>query len=81
MGLIQESDVERLLRDEALMDQVAAALVEDSATMDTLADDIADKVQDAMEDDPELRQRIISAAISNEAFKKRLVSKLINELS
>ena len=81
MGLIQESDVERLLRDEKLMDQVAAALVEDSATMDSLADDIADKVQDAMEDDPELRQRIISAAISNEAFKKRLVSKLINELS
>ena len=81
MGLIQESDVERLLRDEKLMDQVAAALVEDSATMDSLANDIADKVQDAMEDDPELRQRIISAAISNEAFKKRLVSKLINELS
>ena len=81
MGLIQESDVERLLRDEKLMDQVAAGLVEDSQTMDTLADDIADKVQDAMEDDPELRQRIISAAISNEAFKKRLVAKLINELS
>ena len=56
-------------------------MVEDAATMDSLADDIADKVQDAMQDDPELRRRIISAAISNEAFKKRLVSKLISELS
>ena len=81
MGLIQESDVDRLLRDDKLMDQVAAGLVEDSTTMDSLADDIADKVQDAMEDDPELRQRIITAAISNEAFKKRLVTKLIKELS
>ena len=81
MGLIQESDVNQLLRDEALMDQVAAGLVENTETMDTLADDIADKVQDAMQDDPELRQRIISAAISNEAFKKRLVHKLIAELS
>ena len=81
MGLIQESDVNKLLRNEALMDQVAAGLVEDDETMDNLADDIAGKVQDAMEDDPELRQRIISAAITNEAFKKRLVTKLIQELS
>ena len=39
MGLIQDGDVTSLLRDEALMNQVAAGLVEDTDTMDTLADD------------------------------------------
>ena len=80
MGLIQESDVGRLLQDEKLMEQVVNGLVEDSQTMDALADEIADKVQDALQDDPHMRERLITAAMANEAFKKRLVSKLIDEL-
>ena len=80
MGLIQESDVGRLLQDEALMDQVVTGLVEDTQTMDTLADDIADKVQDAFEEDPDLRQRLITAAIANEAFKRKLVKELVDDL-
>ena len=80
MGLIQESDVGRLMQDQKLMDEVVAGLVADSQTMDTLADDIADKVQDALSDDPDLRQRLISAAISNDVFKRKLISKLISEL-
>ena len=80
MGLIQEADVERLMNDEKLMDQVVSGLVEDSTTMDSLADDIADKVQDALEGDSEWRHRLINAAVSNEAFKRRLVDKLISEL-
>ena len=81
MGLIQESDVGKLLHDDSLMDQVVTGLVKDSQTMDTLADDIADKVQDALEDDPEMRQRLISAAVANDAFKTKLINKLISELS
>ncbi len=80
MSLIQESDVGRLLNDPQLMDQVVAGLVEDSATMDTLADDIADKVQDALGDDADLRQRLISAAVANDVFKRKLVAKLIDDL-
>jgi len=80
MGLIQESDVGRLLQDEKLMEQVVNGLVEDSQTMDALADEIADKVQDALQDDPHMRERLINAVMANEAFKKRLVSKLIDEL-
>ena len=80
MGLIQESDVGRLLHDEALMDQVVTGLVEDTQTMDSLAEEIADKVQDAFEDDPDLRQRLITAAIANQAFKRKLVNKLVDDL-
>jgi len=80
MGLISESDVGKLMQDEKLMDAVVAGLVEDSNTMDTLADDIADKVQDALSDDAELRQKLINAAVSNDVFKRKLISKLISEI-
>ncbi len=80
MGLIQESDVSRLMQDQGLMDSLITGLVEDSSTMDSLADDIADKVQDALEDDSDMRQRLVSAAVSNEAFKRKLINKLIEEL-
>ncbi len=81
MGMVQESDIGMVLADQAFMEQVVSGLVEDSGTMDTLADEIADKVQDALESDSALRQRLVSAAISNEAFKQKLVAKLIEELS
>ena len=80
MGLIQESDVSRLMQDQGLMDSLISGLVEDSTTMDSLADDIADKVQDALEDDSDMRQRLVSAAVTNDAFKRKLISKLIDDL-
>ena len=80
MGLIQENDVGKLMQDQQLMEAVVAGLVEDSGTMDTLADDIADKVQDALSDDPELRQKLISAAVSNDVFRRKLITKLISEI-
>ena len=80
MGLISESDVEKLFEDTSLMDQVVSGLVEDPATMDTLADDIADKVQDALEDNSELRRRLVTAAMANESFKRKLINKLISDL-
>ena len=48
--------------------------------MNSLADDIADKLQDALEDDPEMRKRIVEAAVANPAFKSRIVSKLVDDL-
>ena len=46
-----------------------------------MADEIANKVQDALGEDPELRQRLITAAMSNDAFKQKLVSKLLADLN
>ncbi len=81
MGIIQDGDIGRLLQDQGLMDAVAKALVEDSATTDSMADDIADKLQDALEDDPDMRKRIVDAAISNDVFRKKIINKLVDELS
>ena len=80
MGLIQESDVGRVLADPAFMEQVVSGLMENSSTMDSLADDIAGQIEAALENDSDLRQRLVAAAVSNEAFKQKLVHKLIEEL-
>ena len=81
MGLIQESDVGKIIQDPALLDDVVKALVEDSDTMNTLADDIADKLQDALEEDPTMRRRVVEAAIANPVFKQKIITKLVDELS
>jgi hypothetical protein len=80
MGLIQEGDVGKLLQDPALMDDVVKALVEDSDTLNGLADDIADKLQDALQEDPAMRKRIVDAAVANSLFKQKIVNKLVEDM-
>lgn len=80
MGLIKDSDVSNVLADEEFMQQVVSGIVEDPSTMDALVDDIAGNVQDALENDADLRQRLVSTAMNNEVFKQKLVEKIIQEL-
>ena len=81
MGIIQESDVQRLMQNQELMAEVAGALVQDPKTMDQLVDEIAGKLQDELEDNPEVRKQIIDAAVASTEFKKKIVAKLADELS
>ena len=78
--MITEADVQRLTQDQDLMAEVAKALVEDPAAMNDLADDIADKLSDELEDNQDLKKQIIDAAVANPEFKKRLVTKLADDL-
>ena len=81
MGFLEESDVRSLLQDPELKSDIAKAVVEDPEAMDDLADDIADKLSDELEDDSDLRRGIVSAAIANPEFKRRIVKKLVTDLS
>ena len=81
MGFIKESDIERLMENEELISDVAKGLVEDPDTMDALVTDIADKLEDEMDNSPALRQKIVDAAVANEQFRKKVVAKLAAELS
>ena len=80
MGLIKDGDVGNVLADQQFMEQVVAGLVENSSAMDSLCDDIAGNVQDALQNDSDLRQRLVSTAMNNEVFKQKLVEKIIDEL-
>ncbi len=81
MGFIQEADVQRLMQNQEIMAEIATALVEDPTTMDQLADDIADKLEDELEDNPDMRALIVDAAIAGPEFRKRIVTKLAEQLS
>ena len=81
MGVAEKADVGKLLHDSKLMTEIAKAMAEDPETLDSLADDIADKLEDALEDDPELRQKIVEAAIASPDLKKKVIRKLVDDLS
>ena len=81
MGFIKDSDIERLMQNEDLISDVAKGLVEDPDTMDSLVSDIADKLEDELDNNTALRQKIVDAAVANEQFRKKVVAKLANELT
>ncbi len=78
MGPIQERDVTKLLPNQELMDHGSRGLVEDEQ-MDALAGDIADRIVDVLQSDSDLRQRLLNSAAANEASKRKLVNRLIEE--
>ena len=79
MGLIQEGDVRWLLQEPELMSEMAKAVVETPEVMDSLADEIADELEDEIENATEFRRHIVSAAMADPAFRKRLAMKLIED--
>ena len=81
MGFIQDSDVARLMQNQELMAEVAQAIASDPSTMDDLAEDIASKLEDELEDSEALSGQIVDAAISSDEFKKKVVEKLAAEMS
>ena len=81
MGFIQDSDVAKLMQNQELMAEVAQAIATDPSTMDDLAEDIASKLEDELEDSESLRGQIVDAAINNEDFKKKVAEKLAAELA
>jgi len=52
MGEIQKADVVALLKDESMIQDLAKALVEDTEAAESVAEDIADKLGDTIEDGP-----------------------------
>ena len=59
VGFTEKSDVRKLLRDSKMREAIVKAAAEDPKTVDSLAGDIADKLSDELEDDPDIRQQIV----------------------
>jgi hypothetical protein len=80
VGYIQESDVTGLLTDGQFLKDLAAAVAVDPAGMDDLAKEVADKLSDALEDDPIVRRQILQAAVASPEFKRRVIQKVLEEM-
>lgn len=71
--------VNSLLHDHQLLDQVLTAMVM-NRTMDTLADDLAERLRYGLERSPQIRQRLIDAVMSNEAARERFIKLVVKSL-
>ena len=80
MGFIKDADIEKLMQNDELINEVAKGLVENPDTLDSLVDDIAEKLEDELDTNSVLRQKVVDAAVSSEQFRKKVVAKLADEL-
>lgn len=67
-----EKKLEDLLRNNGFMNQMVHAMTQ-SKVMDSLVEDFADKLKDALESNPEFRRRLVNAAVSTESFRRKMV--------
>jgi len=77
---ISKEDVQVLLKDEKLMKEVVKKVTEDNEVLDGLASDIAGELSSAMEDDPNMKKRIMKTALASPGFKQKIIKNLVEEL-
>ncbi len=77
MGMdVTNEDVRRLLQDKKFMDQVIAKVCDDPESLEDLAEDVADEISDHLEDDPAIRQKLVSTALRTPGFKSKVAKRL-----
>lgn len=79
MGLIEASDVSKLLSDPEMASEMAKAVLETPGVMETLADDIAEDLEDELDHASEFKEQIVDAAMANPEFRKRLALELVGD--
>ena len=72
VGIYRERGIEGLLRDNGFMNEMVHAMTQ-SKVMDSLAEDVADKLKDSLGSNPEFRQRLVKAVVSTESFRRKMV--------
>ena len=80
MGLVEKSDVRKLLQDEALVNEIVQRSLDDPDVLTDLAGDVADELSDVIESDPELKRKILGKATKDELFKKTLLKELVENM-
>ena len=80
MGIVEASDVRKLLQDPEFKSDIAKAVAEDPKALDDLAEDIADELEDEIEDDADLKRQIIETAMASPDFKKKVMKELVDDL-
>ncbi|MEE8113842.1 MAG: hypothetical protein V3T23_05755 [Nitrososphaerales archaeon] len=81
MGMdVSTADVRRLLQDKKFMDQVIAKVMDDPETLEDLAEDVAEEIADQLEDDPTIKQKILTTALGTPGFRNKVSTQLAQEI-
>ena len=81
MGFLQEGDAEKFLKSSKIVDEIVNNVVKDPRMVNDLADEVADQLEDLIEEDGGLMNKILSAASENKEFRNRVVKQLSTKLS
>ena len=81
MGFLQEGDAEQFLKKSKFVDEIVNKFVKDPRMINDLADEVADQLEDLIEEDGGLMNKILSAASENKEFRNRVVKQLSTKLS
>ncbi|MCH7685146.1 MAG: hypothetical protein IH899_00435 [Planctomycetes bacterium] len=81
MGFLQEGDAEKFLKNSKIVDEIVNNVVKDPRMVNDLADEVADQLEDLIEEDGGLMNKILSAASENKEFRNRVVKQLSTKLS
>ena len=80
MGSGIENGVTKIHYDEELVDQLIAEMVA-NVTMDSLPEEIANNLSEALVGNPEFKQRLIDAVMQNERFRSKLSRAIVKGLN
>ena len=69
-----------LLQDQQFIDQIICGMV-GNRTLESLSDDLADKLSDELEASPEFRSRLIDAFMASDPARGRFVKAMIEGFS
>lgn len=80
MGLIEKTEAQKLLQDEALMDEIITAMLEDPDTIKDLASDVADKLSNSVEESLEFQDKMIISARADKNFEEKVIKEIIGNM-
>ena len=82
MGIdIEKAELRKIVDYSSLMSEVAKKSLDDQDTIKDIAGEVADKISDELEDDPEFKKKILLAAMKREIFRKKVIQLLVEKLS
>jgi len=78
---IEKEDVAKLLEDPEFMEAVVSAVLADRDAVQDLAEGVADALEDALGDDAEWKEKMLSGALEDPNFREKVTVALVEEIS
>ena len=80
MGFLRDGDAVKLLQNSEFVDEIIAKVLSDPRAISDLADEVADQLEDALDENGNVKDMILSAASGNDDFRARVIEKLSQKL-
>ena len=81
MSFFDKSDVVGLLDSTELIEDVIHAIDDDPEAMDDLAGEVASALEQAMQEYPEVRRKLVDTAMSRPEIRRRIAKKLVEDMN